>query len=147
MVLLGGLGGYFAGQVLSSPPQPPETPPEEKVVEPAPLEPGETLAYLDLEKVTVNLNDPGLRRFLLARLTLAVNPGNVESVEKALSNHKPEVQDRLAQFFSECSLEQVRGVQNRNRIKRELRDALNQLLWPEQPPLIVSLLIKEFVIQ
>ena len=108
---------------------------------------GEDYAYADLEQIKVNLDTPRLERYLVTTITMAFKKTREEVVNAAVDRKKNEVGNWLNTYFAGCTLEEVGGDKNRNRIRREIRDALNEQLWPDRKPLIDHVLFKEFTVQ
>jgi flagellar basal body-associated protein FliL len=107
----------------------------------------EKFSYHDLEPIIVNLDEPRLARYVRVSITLAVKADNSKAATEVLDKKKPELKSWLTVYLAGCTLEQVRGANNLNRIRREILDHFNQNLWPEQTPLIDHVLLKEFAIQ
>ncbi len=102
--------------------------------------------YYPLDPIIVNLNEPGLARYIRATLTLVIRAeykDAIKTIEKTLST----IRSRLILYLSNCSLEEVRGAENLNRILRDIQDSLNDWLWPNGRPLIVRVDYSEWAIQ
>jgi len=120
-----------------------ELPPEPApAAAPAP----DAFSYYDFEPIVVNLDEPRLTRYIRITLTLAIRAENREAALVVIEKNKPELKNWLTVFFASCTLEQVRGAANLNRLRREILDAFCQQLWPDQKPLINHILFKEFAI-
>jgi len=110
-------------------------------------EPGK-LWYFPLEAVIVNLDEPGVSRYLRASITLELSPdwnaeeGMVFLEEKALI-----LRDTLRTYFADLSLEEVRGRRNLDRIKRQIQDMFNEILFPDGKPYVHGIFLKEFAVQ
>ena len=53
----------------------------------------------------------------------------------------------LATYFAGCTLDDLRGSENRNRIAREILDTFNKQLWPDSKPLIHEVLLGDLKVQ
>jgi hypothetical protein len=53
----------------------------------------------------------------------------------------------MTTYFAGLSLEDVRGSRNLTRIKEEVQDQFNNILFPNTRPYIQRVLFKEFAIQ
>jgi flagellar basal body-associated protein FliL len=102
--------------------------------------------YIDLETVTVNLDEPRLARYVRVAVTLAVPVQDAPAVREIIREKMPTLKDWLNTYFVGCTLEDVRGPANLNRMKREILDAFNEQLWPNQKPLINQVLFKELTV-
>jgi flagellar basal body-associated protein FliL len=107
----------------------------------------EHFGYIDFEPITVNLNEPRLARYVRATVTLALKEDSEKAAAAAIEKKKPELKNYLTVYLAGCTLEDVRGPRNLNRIRREMQDALNDQLWPDGKGLIDHVLFKEFAVQ
>jgi flagellar basal body-associated protein FliL len=64
-----------------------------------------------------------------------------------LDEKKVILQDWLTTYLAGLSLENVRGTKNLTRIKNEIRDQFNRLLFESEKPYVERILIKEFAVQ
>ena len=71
---------------------------------------------------------------------LPISTKRVEQ-EKAMLKHL------LASYFAGCTLDDLRGTDNRNRIAREILDDFNKQLWPDSRPLIQEVLLGDLKVQ
>jgi flagellar basal body-associated protein FliL len=102
--------------------------------------------YFDFEPIVANLDEPRLARYVRVTITMAVRPENALAAKALLDKRKPELKNWLTVFFASCTLEEVRGAANLNRLRREILDNFSQQLWPDQKPLISHVLFKEFAV-
>jgi flagellar basal body-associated protein FliL len=108
----------------------------------------EKLWPYDLEPVIANLDEPGVTRYARVTITLQLSPQmNMEKGTPFLDEQKPILRDWLTTYIAGLSLERVRGTRNLARIKKEVRDAFNELLFPQSKPFINDILFKEFAVQ
>jgi flagellar basal body-associated protein FliL len=107
----------------------------------------EPMSYVNLDPIIVNANEPKLQRFIRAVITLAVTKENASAVSELVNKRKDEVKNWLVTYLAGCSLEEVRGPKNLNRVRREILDMLNEQFWPNQRPRIGNVLFKEFQVQ
>jgi flagellar basal body-associated protein FliL len=105
------------------------------------------IAYFDLEPIVVNLNDPRQTRYLRVSLRFATSKDDHSAFVKIIEKRTPELRNWLIVYLADLSLEDIRGAMNLNRVRREIRDSINDRLWPEGRPLIGEVLLKEWVIQ
>lgn len=146
VIILGCAAGFGVGRLMAGPKSAQaaqEAPESAAPSAPAPQD----LDYIDLDAITVNLDEPRLGRYVRAGVTLAVKKSNAAAVNELLGTRKPEIKSMLNVYFAGCSLEQVRGAQNLNRLRRELGDKLNERLWPDGKPMIEQVLFKDFAVQ
>jgi len=109
---------------------------------------GEKLWPFDIETVIANLDEPGITRYARVTITLQLSPQmDQEKGALFLEEKKPILRDWLTTYIAGLNLERVRGTRNLGRIKREVRDSFNELLFPEGKPFVHNILFKEFAIQ
>jgi len=115
---------------------------------------GEPWQY-DLKAVIGNLDEPGVTRYLRVSVTLVMSQemdrvkGNefLDGVEGESAGKKDNLVDYLSDYISGLTLERVRGQKNRRRIKKELTEGFNDLLFTDSKPFVASVLLKEFAVQ
>lgn len=107
----------------------------------------EHFSYIKMEQITVNLNEPRLARYMRAVVHIVVRKEDTAAATKAIEGHMPELKSRLLVFFSGCTLDDVRGPDSLERIKREVHTLLNTALWPDGRPLIDHVVLSEFSVQ
>lgn len=102
----------------------------------------------ELEPVVANLDEPGVTRY--GRVALTIELSAEMDPEKGtifLDEKKLVLRDWLTTYIAGLSLERVRGTRNLSRIKKEIRDHFNELLFAESKPFVQTILFKEFAIQ
>jgi flagellar basal body-associated protein FliL len=104
-------------------------------------------AYFDFEPIVVNLDEARLARYIRAAITLAVTQADQKEAANVIERNMPEIRSWLMIKLAGCSLENVRGEKNLTRLCREVADALNARLWPNEKPLIHHVLLKEVAVQ
>lgn len=115
---------------------------------------GEPWQY-DLKAVIGNLDEPGVTRYLRVAVTILMSPemdkakGTVflGGIENEKPGKKAILEDYLSDYISGLTLERVRGQKNRRRIKKEITEGFNELLFPDSKPYVTSVLLKEFAVQ
>ncbi len=109
---------------------------------------GKKVWYYDLDPVIANLDEPGVTRYLRAGITLEMSKAIDEIKGKTyLEEKKLLLRDWLTTYFAGLSLEDVRGTKSLARIKNQIRDQFNELLFPETKPMIHGIFLKEFAVQ
>jgi flagellar FliL protein len=104
--------------------------------------------YYDLDPVVVNLNDPGVTRYVRISLTLEVGSTMDEKEGRPfLDQKKPLMKHWLTLFLSNQTIEDARGERNLMRMQAQISDTLNNGLFPGSKPRIKNVLFKEFAIQ
>ena len=67
--------------------------------------------------------------------------------EKYLEERNLILRDWLTTYFAGLSLEDVRGTRNLEKIKRQVQDQFNEILFPDGIPYVQRILFKEFAVQ
>ncbi len=117
------------------------------VAPPAPVETALTdFAYYEIDPITVNLDEPRMARYIRMAVTLAFKNDDFNQASKVLEQRKPELKSMLTEHLVGCTIEDVRGKQNFNRLRREIQDRFNERFWPDKP-LIHHVIFKEFAVQ
>jgi len=99
------------------------------------------------EVLLVNLSDAQQTRFLRVKLFL-VAPGSEEkTVAEALQQKKVFLKDWLISYLSDQTEAGVRGAAGKNRVRREVRERFNAMLFPDGPDRVTDVLFEEFNVQ
>ena len=138
-------GGFYAGRVMKTA-QASEAQAAPKDVSAVSNSAGE-YRYYDFEPITINLDEPRLARYVRATITLACDAKQESEVRSQVEKRLPELKNWLAVYLAGRTLDEVRGAQSLNRIRREICEAFNEQIWPQQPPRIHHVLLKEFAVQ
>ncbi len=96
----------------------------------------------------VNLNEPGVTRYVRISLTLEI-AGNwiQEEAKPILDQKKPLLKNWLTLYLSNQTIDDIRGKTNLVRMQSNISDIFNQGLFPNSQPRILNILFKEFAIQ
>jgi flagellar basal body-associated protein FliL len=111
-------------------------------------EPGKPWMFDKMDSVVANLDEPGVTRYVRVTVVLEMSP-DLDSIEGEvfLEDKKILMQDLMTTYLAGLSLEDVRGSRNLNRIKRDVLDQLNKLLFGPDKPYVEKVLFKEFAVQ
>lgn len=97
--------------------------------------------------VVVNLGEDRLTRYLRVKVLLVVEEGDVKEVTELLQKQKAFLKSWLIGYLSDQSLQDVGRNVGLNRIRREIRDEFNRMLYPDNTERIYDILFDEFVVQ
>jgi flagellar basal body-associated protein FliL len=157
MLVAGSIGGFALAQLLAgSDPTPPLS------TEPAPAVP--TKSFEDLlatnppdtaawpfdikDPIIANLDEPAVTRYLRVSITLLLSPEvDQEKGQAYLEKKELLLRDSLHAYFADLSLEEVRGRRNVERIKRQVQNLFNELLFTESKPYVREVYFREFAVQ
>jgi len=99
------------------------------------------------DPVVVNLGEERLTRYLRVKLLLVVDEANQKTVTELLAIKQPFLRSWLIAYLMDQSLGEVSGASGVNRIRREVRDHFNAMLYPDGSERILDILFVEFVVQ
>ncbi|MHC4844267.1 MAG: flagellar basal body-associated FliL family protein [Planctomycetota bacterium] len=104
--------------------------------------------YPNLDPIVANLNEPGVNRYVRMSLIMEISSA-VDQIKGTafLDEKKPLLVNYLTVYLSSLSIQDVRGDKNLKRIQSQIKDLLNEKLFPNAKPQITSILFKEFSIQ
>ncbi len=102
----------------------------------------------DLPPAVANLLDPGARRYLRVGFKLEMS-GQFDPVGGAeyLTKQMPKINNWTMIYFSNLTVAELQGEKNLNRVLMQVKDGLNELLFPDVQPLVVNALFSERAIQ
>jgi flagellar basal body-associated protein FliL len=103
--------------------------------------------FVPFGRMVVNLNDPTLTRYLSVEVTLQAEGRDEEEVKEALESRKPILQTWLTSHLADKTLEDIRGKVGINRLRREMQDNFNALLFTDGRERIQDILFEEFHVQ
>ncbi len=143
-----GLGSIFAGSAEGDPNSATQVGTEDEDV--ADQNGADETVFYQFDPVTATINEPGLTRYVRITLNLEIPQEENYDPEKGppyLAENRPLLTDWLQGYLSDQTLEDLRGERNINRMKADIRDAFNEILFPDSKPKIKKVLFKEFAIQ
>jgi flagellar basal body-associated protein FliL len=147
--------GFVLGRLLAGSPASEPNAPAQEDQQPQSTEPEaadseqdtQDMLYYDLTPVVANLNEPKVTRYVRATLTLAINRKADKKGPAFFENKKPYIINWLTIYLASQSLEDIRGEKNLKRIQSEVKDLLNEKLFPDSKPPITRVLFREFAVQ
>jgi len=139
-------GGYLVGNLLRSTPASARAdagPAASRPDNPA----DEEYEYYELPPFIATLNTPRRDRIMQVTIVLAMYKRDKDRVTKMLEKRKMELTSKLTLYLNSRTMEDVSGDRNLSRVLREIRDTVNDLLWPDQAPMIEKALVKNLALQ
>jgi flagellar FliL protein len=103
----------------------------------------ERLRSITLSSFTVNLADPGARRFLRTTIALEYS-GSGNAVERALQEREHRVRDAIIGVLRSKTVADIKDPEKTLQLRHELVQAINQVLEQDQ---IRDVFFREFIIQ
>jgi flagellar FliL protein len=104
-------------------------------------------ALVQFGDVIVNLGEERLTRYLRVRILLVVEEGDVKDTTELVLKQKAFLKNWLIGYLSDQSLQDVGRNVGLNRIRREIRDTFNAMLYQDGTERIHDILFDEFVVQ
>jgi len=104
-------------------------------------------ALIPFGDAVVNLGEERLTRYLRIKLILVVDHANEKAVNTVLGDQKAFLKNWLISYLSDQSIQEVSRAAGVNRIRREVRDQFNAMLFPDGSEKIDDVLFDEFVVQ
>lgn len=104
-------------------------------------------AVIPFGDVVVNLGEDRLTRYLRVKILLVVEGGQETAINEHLGKQKAYLKSWLISYLSDLSLQEVSRAVGVNRLRREIRDQFNAMLWPDGQELVLDVLFDEFVVQ
>ena len=104
-------------------------------------------AAIPFENVVVNLGEDRLNRFLRVKIMVAIDEAETKEITELLNTQKAFLKSWLIGYLSDQSTQEVTRKAGVNRIRREIRDQFNAMLFPEGEEKIIDILFDEFVVQ
>ncbi|RPI58247.1 MAG: flagellar basal body-associated FliL family protein [Planctomycetaceae bacterium] len=108
---------------------------------------GSEFTYYDFGPIVVNLDERKMIRYVRVTVILSIRKENWSDAKEILEKKKPELKSWLNVYFAGCTLEDVRGPKNLNRIRQEIAESINDQLWHNSKPLVDEVLFGDIAIQ
>jgi flagellar basal body-associated protein FliL len=104
-------------------------------------------AFVSFGDVVVNLNDGRLNRYLRIKIILVMDHAEEKIITELVGQQKAILKNWLITYLRDRSLDEVKGAAGANRLRREIQDRFNTLLFTDGTDRIQDVLFEEFVIQ
>lgn len=108
---------------------------------------GENTAFVPFGEVVVNLYEERLTRYIRVKVVLLVDEKQEKAVTELLTKKKAILKHWLIGHLSDKSLKDVSGAAGVNRLRREVQEHFNSLMFPDGSEKILDILFEEFVVQ
>jgi flagellar protein FliL len=99
------------------------------------------------QSVVVNLSDQRMTRYLRIAVALQIPKSKEIEIVALLESKKVLLRNWLLSLISDKDLEEIRGAAGQNRMRREIRDHFNDVLFPDGLDQIYDVLFEEFNVQ
>lgn len=102
----------------------------------------------ELEPITSNLNEPGSTRMIQMTVVLELSAKMDQTKgQEFLKERVIHLRDWLGEYLAGLKLIQVSGGSNQGRMKVDIRESFNEILFPDSKPLVQVVMLKDFMIQ
>jgi flagellar protein FliL len=113
----------------------------------APEKDAKKTALIPFGDAVVNLGEERLTRYLRIKIILVVYHIHEKTVTNMLQDQKAFLKNWLISYLSDQSIQEVSRAAGVNRIRREVRDQFNAMLFADGSEKINDVLFDEFVVQ
>ncbi len=117
---------------------------QEEMAEP---DPEEEVEFIDFDEVTVNLDEARFSRYLRINFSLQVAKSQREEIEAKILAKTTIFKNWIQVQVAEKTTEDLRGKYGRNRLRREIHDYFNKVLFSDGIERIQDVLFREFHVQ
>lgn len=104
-------------------------------------------AFIEFGEAVVNLDDGRLTRYLRINVTLQIPQEDELEITEKFERYKAILKSWLLSYLSDLTMEEIRGRAGQNRIRREIMDHFNHVLFPGEKEVIRDVLFEEFTVQ
>lgn len=122
----------------------------EPIEEPEPvteIDPDAEMEYIDFDEVVINLSEQQFSRYLKLNFSLEVPKTERMEIEKLIESRKALLLDRINAHFAEVHSDDLKGRFGQNRIRRQMHDYLNEILFDDGVEKIQDILFRQLHVQ
>ena len=103
--------------------------------------------YIPFGRIVVNLNEPSLTKYLSLDLTLMADAKDEAAVKSAIEGRMPVLRTWLTSHLADKTMDDVRGKVGINRMRREIQDQFNTLMFDDGRERVGDVLFEEWHIE
>ena len=107
----------------------------------------ELQTFVKFGDVTANLNAANLNRYLKFSIELQVNKSDELEIQTVVDENETILKSWLLSHISDKTVEDIRGANGQNRLRREIQNQFNFILFPDGMQKIRHILFTNFNIQ
>ena len=97
--------------------------------------------------IVANLNDGRMTRYVNVAVSLKISKEKEAEIRRLIDQKLPELRDWTVRHLSGKTLDDIRGEAGMNRLRREIGDSFNEMLFPDGYDRIYDVLFPEFAVQ
>jgi len=103
--------------------------------------------FLPFGDLVVSLGEERHNRYLRLKTILVIDGNEEKAITEHFEKQKAYLKNWLIGYLSDLTLSEVSGEGSVNRLRREIKDQFNLMLWPDGKALLLEVLFDEFVVQ
>ncbi len=100
--------------------------------------------FVSFGRIVANINEPLLAKYLSLEITVQTDAENEAEVKAAIELRKPILMTWLAAHIADKTPDDIRGKVGVNRLRREIQDNFNSLLFTDGRERLQDILFEEF---
>ncbi|MEK6257823.1 MAG: flagellar basal body-associated FliL family protein [Planctomycetota bacterium] len=104
-------------------------------------------SFVPFGRIVTNLNEQTLTKYLSLEITLQTDAAHEVELNEAIETRKPILSTWLTSHLADKTLEDIRGKVGVNRLRREIQDNFNSLLFTDGHERVLDVLFEEFHVQ
>lgn len=109
--------------------------------------PSKIPAFIDFEEIIVNLDESRFNRYLKIVFSMQVAENHRGDIESLIEGKKAILKNWLISHLADKSLDDIKGKFGHSRLRREISDYFNQVLFEDGVERIQDILFKELNVQ
>ena len=109
--------------------------------------PPDTAQFVEFGRIVVNLNEPLLTKFLSLDISVQTQERFREDVTMSIEANKKILNTWLTSHLADKTIEDIRGKVGVNRLRREIQDNFNRLLFKDGRERVLDILFEEYHVQ
>ena len=103
--------------------------------------------FVSFGETVANLNDGRMTRYLRLGVTIQVDEAQVLAIEELYTKREAVLKNWLLSHISDKTMDDIRGASGQNRLRREIQEQFNTVLFPDGVDRIQDVLFEEFNVQ
>ncbi len=103
--------------------------------------------FIEFGEVVVNLNESNLNRYLRVKISLLADSSHQSEINKLIEQNAAILRSWLLSYLADKGMNDIRGAPGQNRLRREILNHFNSVLYPNGNQRIRNILFEEFNIQ
>lgn len=89
----------------------------------------QNLEYHEFGEATANIDEPAMTRYLKVQLSISMMKEDKDEIVKLIDAKKILLTDWLNGYLASQNMDSLRGMQAQNRLRREIKDQFNSMLF------------------